>query len=124
MTGPKKSAAIVIGASGGLGSAVCRQWQQDNDIDQVFAVSRRSPDELATRHAADNTTGNLTNGIQYMQCDYSESSIASVCEQVSTQMKMLNLSMEYMKRMKRSGSVAVNKRVQNLFATVHITVYK
>jgi NAD(P)-dependent dehydrogenase (short-subunit alcohol dehydrogenase family) len=89
--GQNKSAAIVIGASGGLGSAVCQQWQQDKGIDHVFAVSRLAPDELANRHAADNATGSFATGIQYLQCDYSESSIASVCEQISKQMNTANL---------------------------------
>jgi len=66
-----KSTAIVIGASGGLGSAMCKQWQQDDGIDSVIAISS---------HAED--SNNTLPGIQTIQCDYSEASIARACEKI------------------------------------------
>ena len=68
---PTKSTAIVIGAGGGLGSALCRQWQQDDDIETVIAVSR---------HAEYNKLP----GVQAITCDYSEASIARASEKIKS----------------------------------------
>lgn len=67
----EKSTAIVIGASGGLGSALCKQWQQDDGIDTVISISS---------HAED--INNTLPGMQTIQCDYSEASITRVCEKI------------------------------------------
>ncbi len=77
-----KSVAIIIGASGGLGSALCQQWQQSTEIDYVIAVSSHviPHDELS-----DHST------IQFIQCDYTESSIANTCEAIKILMKDLDL---------------------------------
>ena len=67
-----KSTAIVIGAGGGLGSALCKQWQQDDGIDRVIAISRESANK------------NTSPGIRYIPCDYSEPAIAETCNQLKT----------------------------------------
>ena len=77
-----KSVAIIIGASGGLGSALYQQWQQSNEIDHVIAVSRRV---IPHHETSDHST------IQTIQCDYTESSIAKTCESIKTLMKDLDL---------------------------------
>lgn len=77
-----KSVAIIIGASGGLGSALCKEWQKSDEIDYVIAISR-----LGTTY--DETNDDET--IQLIQCDYSETSIAKTCETIKTLMENLNL---------------------------------
>ena len=69
------STALVIGAGGGLGAALCKQWQQDNDVDSVIAISSR---------AIDHDKENESSGIKYMKCDYSETAIAETCERIKT----------------------------------------
>ena len=69
---PVKSTAVVIGASGGLGSALCRQWQQDDDIETVIAVSRQATDNITLP------------GIQTIECDYSEASIAQASDKIKS----------------------------------------
>ena len=71
----KKSAAIIIGASGGLGLALCKEWQKDNAIGMVIAISRSDlpPDE-----------SNHKSSLQHIHCDYSEASIVNSCEQIKT----------------------------------------
>lgn len=74
-----KSAAIIIGASGGLGSALCQEWQQDDDIDIVIAVSRFViPQDEPLDQLSEAPT------LYHIRCDYSESSIAETCEQIKT----------------------------------------
>ncbi len=47
----KKSAAIIIGASGGLGLALCKEWQKDKAIGMVIAISRSDlPPDESRRH--------------------------------------------------------------------------
>lgn len=79
----EKSTAIIIGASGGLGSALCQKWQQDSEIDSVIAVSRQN---LTTLNQSSEP------GIHFIQCDYSESSIVTTCDQIKTLMNSSNLS--------------------------------
>lgn len=76
-----KSAAIIIGASGGLGSALCRQWQSSPEIDHVIAISRKN---ISSDYKDDVTVTSL-------QCDYREESIVNTCEAIKTVMKELNL---------------------------------
>lgn len=78
-----KSIAIIIGAGGGIGTALCQTWQQDSEIDYIFAVSRQPVTELSNNCAAD---------IHFIQCDYSESSIISACDEIKTQMRAMNLA--------------------------------
>ena len=87
MTIEMRSAAIIIGASGGLGSALCRQWQQDSDTNHVFAITRQAPGEPA----ANDATEKCVTEIQYIQCDYSESSITSACEEITKRMHTMAL---------------------------------
>ena len=77
-----KSAAIIIGASGGLGSALCKQWQKSTEIDYVIAISR-----LGT--TCDETNDDET--IQFIQCDYSETSITKTCGAIKILMENLKL---------------------------------
>lgn len=68
-----KSTAIIIGASGGLGSALCKRWQQDHKADHVIAISRHAiPDDEKSRES--NT--------HFIQCNYTESSIVDACEKI------------------------------------------
>ena len=78
-----KSAAIIIGASGGLGSALCQKWQESDEIDFIFAISRH---EVAEDETSDHTS------IQFIQCDYTESSIAKTCETIKSKMEDLGLA--------------------------------
>ena len=77
-----KSVAIIIGASGGLGSALCKQWQKSTGKDYVIAISRQV---ISLDKTIDNEN------IQFIQCDYSESSIIKTCEAIKILMKNLNL---------------------------------
>jgi len=67
--------AIVIGASGGLGSALCKAWQQDEGIDNVIAISRRPIEQHEL---------NDEKNIHYIQCDYSEASIDKARDKIKT----------------------------------------
>ncbi len=42
MTHSEKSAAVVIGSSGGIGSALCNQLNLDKSFDKVVAIDRKS----------------------------------------------------------------------------------
>ena len=75
-----KTAVIIIGASGGLGTALCKQWQQSSETDYVFAVSRTQPSMESS-----------SENIQFIVCDYSEDSIIQSCEVIKTQMENLQL---------------------------------
>jgi NAD(P)-dependent dehydrogenase (short-subunit alcohol dehydrogenase family) len=66
------STAVVIGAGGGIGSALCKQWMQDDTIGNVVAISRQP----ASNHSM--------TCLHKIQCDYSESSIADTCQQLKT----------------------------------------
>lgn len=68
-----KSTALIIGASGGLGSALCRRWLQDEEVDSVIAVSRNALPEQ--EHNTLKTT-------HFFKCDYSETAIADTCEKI------------------------------------------
>ena len=77
-----KTVSIIIGASGGLGSALCKQWLQSTETDYVIAVSRTLP---SSEKICDK------NNIQYIQCDYTEASIKKSCVAIKTLMQNLNL---------------------------------
>jgi len=55
-----KAAAIIIGAGGSIGTALCQQWQRDENISQLFAISRKHV--AAPEH-------NTNTAIQNIQCD-------------------------------------------------------
>ncbi len=78
----KGSAALVIGASGSLGSALCNRWQEDENIFNVFAVSR----QLTVTH----DTGQ-DDTMDRIHCDYSEASITEACEKIKTLMDAKSL---------------------------------
>ncbi len=67
------STALIIGAGGGLGKALCRQWQQCDDIGRVIAISRQP----ATGY--EQVTDRKTH---FIRCDYSQPSIESACAQI------------------------------------------
>jgi NAD(P)-dependent dehydrogenase (short-subunit alcohol dehydrogenase family) len=75
------SSAIIIGASGGLGTALCKKWQQDDDIGHVIAISRRVMPNQQQSHE---------NNIHFIECDYSEASIVKTCEKIKTLMDSVN----------------------------------
>jgi NAD(P)-dependent dehydrogenase (short-subunit alcohol dehydrogenase family) len=68
-----KSTAIIIGASGGLGSALYKRWRQDHKVDHVIAISRQAvPDDENSRESS----------THYIRCDYTEPSIVKACEKI------------------------------------------
>jgi NAD(P)-dependent dehydrogenase (short-subunit alcohol dehydrogenase family) len=68
-----KSTAIIIGASGGLGSALYKRWQQDHKVDHVIAISRQAvPDDEKIHECS----------TDFIQCDYTEPSIVKACEKI------------------------------------------
>jgi NAD(P)-dependent dehydrogenase (short-subunit alcohol dehydrogenase family) len=67
-----KTAAIVVGANGGIGHAAVKCFEKDNQIDHVFAISR---DINAERNANNENTS-------WLKSDSSELSIARICEQI------------------------------------------
>jgi NAD(P)-dependent dehydrogenase (short-subunit alcohol dehydrogenase family) len=69
------STAIIIGASGGLGAALCEKWQQDDAVDKVIAISRLAIPEDDIRNGS---------GFHFLQCDYSEDSINETCDSISS----------------------------------------
>jgi NAD(P)-dependent dehydrogenase (short-subunit alcohol dehydrogenase family) len=77
-----KSATIIIGASGGLGSALSKHWRKSTETDYVIAISRQA---FPCDESSDDKT------IQFIQCDYSETSIIKTCEEIKTLMENLNL---------------------------------
>lgn len=77
-----KSATIIIGASGGLGSALFKHWRKSTETDYVIAISRQA-------FPCDESSNDKT--IQFIQCDYSETSIIKTCEEIKTLMENLNL---------------------------------
>lgn len=77
-----KSAAIIIGASGGLGSALCRQWQTSPEVDHVIAISRK---DISSDYKHGVTVTSL-------QCDYREESIVNTCEAIKKVMDEYNLN--------------------------------
>ncbi len=65
---------IIIGAGGGLGSALVDQWQLNEQIDKVIAVSRQPrPAELEA----------VASDTEWIQTDYSDTSIEDVCQQLA-----------------------------------------
>jgi NAD(P)-dependent dehydrogenase (short-subunit alcohol dehydrogenase family) len=70
-----KSTALIIGASGGLGSALCQRWLQDEQIDSVIAVSRNPLSEEKK---------NTPKAMHFIQCDYSEAAITDACKKIDT----------------------------------------
>ena len=70
-----KSATIIIGASGGLGSALFKQWRKSTETDYVIAISRRG-------FPCDESSNDKTT--QFIQCDYSETSIIKTCETIKS----------------------------------------
>ena len=69
------STALIIGAGGGLGAALCKQFQQSKDIERVIAVSRQ--------HIG-HSTQEQEQITRYIGCDYTESSIDAACKQIRT----------------------------------------
>jgi NAD(P)-dependent dehydrogenase (short-subunit alcohol dehydrogenase family) len=76
-----KSTALVIGASGGLGSALCQRWLQEQEVDSVIAVSRN--------HLSQEIK-NTPKAMHLLRCDYSEAAITDTCikiDELSDQIK-------------------------------------
>jgi NAD(P)-dependent dehydrogenase (short-subunit alcohol dehydrogenase family) len=69
--------AIVIGASGGIGSAMYQRWQHDPEIDKVIAISRLYiPQEIIEDDNQQSCNS------YFIRCDYSETSILESCERI------------------------------------------
>ncbi|UCB55944.1 MAG: SDR family NAD(P)-dependent oxidoreductase [Thiotrichales bacterium] len=75
-TGPS---AIIIGASSRIGTALRRQWQKDDGIDNIIAISRQ--------HLGADDPG-PDSKVHFIRTDYDEQSIARTCERI----KMLTRS--------------------------------
>lgn len=79
---PDGEAALVVGASGGIGSAVLQCYLQDSRFTQVIAVSRAPcPEEMAHTHER----------LQWLCSDYSEESIASITHTLALTQKRVGL---------------------------------
>ena len=73
-TATLKRAALVVGASGGIGAAVLDRYLQDPEYARVYAVSRApQPAELA--HA--------DSRLEWFTSDYSEASVAGIAGQIA-----------------------------------------
>lgn len=71
---PALSAALVIGASGGIASAIIAELLKDPSIDLLVAISRKAqPAELADPR------------VQWHCCDYSEGAITTIATQIGTE---------------------------------------
>ena len=69
------SSAIIIGASSRIGTALCEQWQKDQAIENIIAISRKPvPADISAQQ------GN----VHYIQTEYDESSIAATCETIKS----------------------------------------
>ena len=84
-----KSAAIVIGASSGIASAICERWQLDANIDAVIAISRSDIKEKISVKG-DSDDGDWKR-LHVMECDYSESAIKNCCHQLNNLMQRYEL---------------------------------
>lgn len=69
----KPTCAIVIGANGGIGSAVIDALQAEESLDIIFAISR-------TTSSADSSSANKT---VWLKSDSSETSIEKVCGHIA-----------------------------------------
>jgi NAD(P)-dependent dehydrogenase (short-subunit alcohol dehydrogenase family) len=76
-----KTAAIVVGANGGIGYACVKCLQQDSQVDHVFAITRHID---AEKNSSDESTS-------WIRSDSSEQSITKICEQVAS----TNFSLRY-----------------------------
>jgi NAD(P)-dependent dehydrogenase (short-subunit alcohol dehydrogenase family) len=75
----KGLSAIVIGATGGIGSAMLRQFDKDSTINTIFAIGRsRAGDGLSDK-------------IQWTSSDFSEASVKDVSKHLARLHKELNL---------------------------------
>ena len=73
-TATANPAALVVGAAGGIGAAVLERCLCDSAYARVFAVSRGpQPAEL----------GSFDSRLQWLTSDYSETSVAGICEQIT-----------------------------------------
>ncbi len=68
------STVLIIGASGGLGSALCQRWLQEEEIDSLIAVSRNPLPEEKNK---------TLKAAHFIQCDYSEAAITDTCIKIS-----------------------------------------
>jgi NAD(P)-dependent dehydrogenase (short-subunit alcohol dehydrogenase family) len=62
---------LVVGAGGGIGSAVAQRWSQDSRFDAVWTVSRQASAELTS-----------TVGLRPLSTDHSEDHIAEMAQQI------------------------------------------
>jgi len=75
----KGLSAIVIGATGGIGSAMLRQFDKDSTINTIFAIGRSRPGE------------GESDKIKWISSDFSEASIKDVSKHLAHLHKELNL---------------------------------
>ncbi|KZY74206.1 hypothetical protein A3740_17225, partial [Oleiphilus sp. HI0068] len=68
-----KAAAIIIGANGGIGSAILKRMQSDRSITTIFALSRNEPQ----RNESQKTK------TEWLQTDAKLSSIQACCKQIA-----------------------------------------
>jgi NAD(P)-dependent dehydrogenase (short-subunit alcohol dehydrogenase family) len=68
--------ALVLGASGGIGSAVMRQFLEDSRLDKIVAVSRE-------KQPQDMQWGASKSKILWIQCRYDETSMTDTVMQLS-----------------------------------------
>jgi len=80
-------AALVIGASGGIGDALFRHWQDDSDIDTVIGVSRLQHPAYTDTATIENENSSETT---WIKSDYSDSSIQDICETLSEEKSVIS----------------------------------
>jgi NAD(P)-dependent dehydrogenase (short-subunit alcohol dehydrogenase family) len=68
--------AVIIGAGGGIGSALFNRWQTDPQIKNVIGVSR---------HPVPNDSHVSKKNSDWLVCDYSENAIETCCENIRQQ---------------------------------------
>lgn len=69
------SSAVIIGAGSRIGTSLCKQWLNDDGINNVIAISRQ-------RVSVDNPENQYN--VHFIQSEYDESSIAEACEKIKS----------------------------------------
>ena len=78
MTAELPNYALVLGASGGLGSALVAQFLSDPSITRVFAISRAGESDFIAVSVAE------ANKLVWIKTDYDEASMVGVTEQLKS----------------------------------------
>jgi len=68
-----RSSAVIIGAGSRIGTSLCKQWLNDDGIENVIAISRQPLplDNVENEH-----------NVHFIKSEYDESSIADTCGKI------------------------------------------